>query len=109
MTEFSPSDLRHRLTLEELSRVADEGGGFTEDWVTVATLPANLRPIGGDERYEADRLAGRITHEVVLRYRAGVVPAMRFRKGPRTFHIISAIDVEERKRWLSCLCEEREL
>ena len=28
MTEFSPSDLRHRLTLEQLSRVADEGGGF---------------------------------------------------------------------------------
>jgi head-tail adaptor len=62
MTEFSPSDRRHRLTLEQLSRVADEGGGFTESWVTVATLSADLRPIGGDERYEADRLAGRITH-----------------------------------------------
>ena len=34
---------------------------------------------------------------------------MRFRKGTRNFHIVSAIDVEERKRWLSCLCEEREL
>lgn len=109
MTEISPSDLCHRLTLEELARVADEGGGFTEDWVTVATLFANLRPIGGDERYEADRLAGRITHEVSLRYRAGVVPAMRFRKGTRIFHIVSAIDVDERRRWLTCLCEEREL
>ena len=109
MTEFSPSDLRHRLTLEQLSRVADEGGGFTESWVTVATLSADLRPIGGDERYEADRLAGRITHQVSLRYREGVAPAMRFRKGTRIFHIVSAIDVEERKRWLNCLCEEREL
>ena len=109
MTEFSPSDLRHRLTLEQLSRVADEGGGFTESWVTVATLSADLRPIGGDERYEADRLAGRITHQVSLRYREGVAPAMRFRKGTHVFHIVSAIDVEERKRWLTCLCEEREL
>jgi SPP1 family predicted phage head-tail adaptor len=109
VTEFSPSDLRHRLTLEELARVADEGGGFTESWVTVATLSANLRPIGGDERYEADRLAGRITHEVNLRYRAGVAPAMRFRNGTRIFHIVSVIDVEERRRWLTCLCEEREL
>jgi SPP1 family predicted phage head-tail adaptor len=89
--------------------VADEGGGFTESWVTVATLSADLRPIGGDERYETDRLAGRITHEVSLRYRAGVVPAMRFRKATRIFHIVSVIDVEERKRWLNCLCEEREL
>ena len=55
MTEFRPSDLRHRLTLEQLSRVADEGGGFTENWVTVATLSADLRPIGGDER---SRLTG---------------------------------------------------
>ena len=109
MTEFSPSDLRHRLTLEQLSRVADEGGGFTESWVTVATLSADLRPIEGDERYEADRLAGRNTHQVSLRHRAGVAPAMRFRKGTRIFHIVSAIDVEERKRWLTCLCEEREL
>jgi SPP1 family predicted phage head-tail adaptor len=109
MTEFSPSDLRHRLTLEQLSRVADEGGGFTENWVIVATLSADLRPIAGDERYEADRLAGRITHQVTLRYRAGVAPAMRFRKGTRIFHIVSPIDVEERKRWLTCLCEEREL
>ena len=100
MTEFSPSDLRHRLTLEQLSRVADEGGGFH-------------RELGDSghalERYEADRLAGRITHQVSLRYRAGVAPAMRFRKGTRIFHIVSAIDVEERKRWLTCLCEEREL
>lgn len=109
MTEFSPSDLRHRLTLEQLSRAEDEGGGFIEDWITVATLSANLRPIGGDERYEAERLAGRITHEVSLRYRVGVVPAMRFRKGARIFNIISVIDVDERRRWINCLCEEREL
>ena len=48
MSAISPSELRHRLTLEQLSRVADEGGGFTEDWVTVSTLFAGLRPIGGD-------------------------------------------------------------
>ena len=64
----------------------------------------------GDERYEADRLAGRNHPSGELaRDRAGVAPAMRFRKGTRIFHIVSAIDVEERKRWLTCLCEEREL
>jgi SPP1 family predicted phage head-tail adaptor len=109
VTELSPSDLRHRLTLEQLSRVADEGGRFTESWVAVATLSADLRPIGGEERFEADRLAGSITHEVVLRYRAGVVPAMRFRRASRIFQILSVIDVEERRRWLKCWCEEREL
>ena len=55
MTEFSPSDLRHRLTLEQLSRVADEGGGFTESWVTVATLSADLARLGATN---ATRLTG---------------------------------------------------
>jgi head-tail adaptor len=34
---------------------------------------------------------------------------MRFRKGARLFHIVTVINVEERNRWLKCLCEEREL
>lgn len=109
MTGLSPSALRHRLVLEELQRVADEGGGFTESWTTVATLFAAIRPLSGIETIEADRLAGRVSHEIVLRHRPGVQPAMRFRKGARLFHIMSVIEIEERKSWLKCLCEEREL
>ena len=60
-------------------------------------------PLGGSETVEADRLAGRVSHEVSLRYWAGVQPSMRFRKGARLFHIVTVIDVEERKRWLKCL------
>ncbi len=89
--------------------MADDGGGFTESWVAVATIFADLSPISGGERVEADRLTGSVTHEVVLRYRAGVSPAMRFREGTRIFQIIAVIDVEEQHRWLQCSCEEREL
>jgi SPP1 family predicted phage head-tail adaptor len=109
MSAFRPSRLRQRLTLEQLERTSDGGGGFTEDWAAVATLFADLCPTGGAERVESDRLAGTVTHEVVLRYRPGVVPAMRFRKATRIFHILAVIDVEERHRWLKCLCEERDL
>jgi SPP1 family predicted phage head-tail adaptor len=107
--EFLPGDLRHRLTLEEVDRVSDAGGGFTESWVELAELWADLRPVSGGERVEADRLTGHVSHEVSLRYRADVVPAMRFREGSRVFHILAAIDVGERHRWLKCSCEEREL
>jgi head-tail adaptor len=27
----------------------------------------------------------------------------------RVFHILAAIDEDERRRWLRCLCEERDL
>jgi SPP1 family predicted phage head-tail adaptor len=109
VTEFLPSELRHRLTLEQIERVSDESGGFTETWTTVATPWCDLRPLDGVETVEADRLAGRVSHEISLRYRPGVVPAMRFRKGTRVFHIVCVINVDERNRWLKCLCEERDL
>lgn len=109
MNAFLPSGLRQRLTLEELKRTSDEGGGFTETWVAVATLSADLRPVSGGEGLVSDRLSGTVSHEVVLRFREGVVPAMRFRKGTRLFAILAVIDVDERRRWLKCLCEERDL
>ncbi len=109
MTEFLPSDLRHRVTLEGLVRDADGGGTFAETWTEIAELAADIRPADGSETVEADRLAGSLTHQIVLRYRPGVVPAMRFRKAARVFHILSVVDVDERKRWLKCFCEEREL
>jgi len=34
---------------------------------------------------------------------------MCLRKDARVFHIVSVINVDERNRWLKCLCEERDL
>ena len=104
-----PGDLRHRLTLEEAQRVSDGAGGYTETWVSVTDVWAAIRPDGGGEGVEADRLAGRVSHVVTLRYLAGVTPAMRLRQGTRVFHILAAIDEDARHRWLRCLCEERDL
>jgi SPP1 family predicted phage head-tail adaptor len=109
MSAFSPSALRHRVSLEALAREADGGGGFTDSWTELAELWAAITPTDGSESVEADRLAGTVTHEIVLRYRVGVTPSMRFRVGTRVFQILSAIDWGERGVWLRCLCEEREL
>ncbi len=75
---------------------------------SVAELWAYARPITGDERLAHDQLAGRLTHEVWIRYRAGVVPAMRFRQASRIYEIVAVIEAERRSR-LKCLCEERSL
>lgn len=109
MIEFLPSALRHRLVLERLERMPDMGGGFAESWVSEATVWADLRPIAGSERFESDRLAGALTHAINLRYRPGVLPEMRFREDTRIFHILAVIDMGERRRWLQCACEERDL
>lgn len=101
--------LRHRLTLESASRTPDGGGGAVETWTAVAQVWGRIEPTGGMEIADADGLGGRITHEITLRYRAGVAPAMRLISGNRRFEIVAVIDIDERRRWLKCLCLERDL
>jgi len=100
--------LRERFTLEQPVRTADGGGGASVTWETVTDLWAAVRPITGDERLRHDQLAGRLTHEVWIRYRTGVTPAMRFRQGARIYEIVAVIEAKRRAR-LECLCEERTL
>lgn len=100
--------LRERVVLEAASRTGDGGGGADVLWDAVAELWAAVRPISGEERLAADRVAGRVTHKVVIRHRDGVVPAMRFRQGARILDIVAVLDAGRRHR-LECLCEERNL
>ncbi|MDX2259412.1 MAG: phage head closure protein [Hyphomicrobiaceae bacterium] len=100
-------DLRQRLVLERPVLVSDGGGGASEDWQSVADVWAAIEPLTGSERLEADAIAGTVSHEVWLRWRAGVGSDMRLRLGERLFDIRAVIDEGERRRFLRCLCEER--
>ncbi len=101
--------LRRRLTLEAASRTPDGGGGAAESWTAIAQVWGDIRPKGGGEVVDADALSGHVSHEITFRYRSGVVPAMRFVSGTRRFEILAVIDIDERRRWLKCLCVERDL
>ena len=102
------ASLRDRLTLEQPIRTPDGGGGATVAWEPVVELWAHVRPLSGDERLRHDQIAGRLTHAVWLRHRAGVVPAMRLRQGTRIYEIVAVLDTPHRTH-LKCLCEERSL
>jgi SPP1 family predicted phage head-tail adaptor len=104
--------LRDRLTLQSPNRADDGGGGAVVTWDTVAELWAYVRPISGDERLRHDAVTARVTHEVWIRYRANVVPAMRFTDGARILDIVAVLDPASdpgRRDRLQCLCEERNL
>jgi SPP1 family predicted phage head-tail adaptor len=103
------ADLRHRLVLEHVARLDDGSGGAEETWATVDELWAALRPTIGRENDAFDQPAGRVTHEIWVRYRAGVRPEMRFRAGARIFDVLAVIDAGERRQFLKCLAEERDL
>ncbi|MBU2582780.1 MAG: phage head closure protein [Alphaproteobacteria bacterium] len=112
MNDFSEiriGDLRQRIAIEEPVRVGDGGGGAIESWIEVAQVWARLRPLSGAERTEADAVAGSVSHEAVLRYRSDLGPELRMRLGTRLFDIKAVFDIDERRRFLRCLIEERDL
>lgn len=100
--------MRERLTLEQPVRTPDGAGGATVAWQPVTEVWAHVRPISGDERLRHDQVAGRLTHEVWIRHRAGIAPAMRFTQGARIYEIVAILELGRRSR-LKCLCEERSL
>jgi len=98
--------MRERVALEEPVAVADGAGGSIVSWVEVAELWAAIRPRAGGEGVEAGGISGRVTHDITIRFRDGVVAPQRFRQGARLFDIKAVIDVENAHRFLKCLVEE---
>lgn len=101
--------LRHRLTIETPGRTDDGGGGAGVAWSTFTEVWAAIVPRRGREIVAADRVSGEITHDVWLRYRDDVTPAMRFRLGTRIFDILAVINDAERGLRLRCPCRESDL
>ena len=100
-------ELRHRLRLEAATRSADGGGGADVTWTLVAEVWASVKAGSGAERVKGEGLAGQVTHEVWIRYRADAAPAMRFVESARSFDIHAVLDPDGRRRWLRCVCTER--
>lgn len=98
--------MRHRLVLEEAQRTTDGGGGSVVSWQPVGSLWAGIRPVSGSEGVTGEQVSGRITHEIVMRHRGDVVPAMRLRQAQRAFEILAIRSIDERGRILLCLCRE---
>ena len=101
--------LRHRLVLESPVRVSDGGGGAVRTWNIVANVWAAIDPRDGTESIVAEAIAGRNTFAVHMRYRSDVAPAMRLRLDTRIFEILAVFDADDRRRFLECRVQERNL
>ncbi len=102
-------DLRHRVQIETAVRTSDGGGGATVAWTLVADVWAAIWPRTSDEALQLDRVAGKATHDIWIRFRSDVKPDMRVKFGTRVFDIRGVIDADDRARWLRCPSVERDL
>ena len=95
--------LRHKIKIEQRTRVSDGGGGFENGWETFQdNLNARIVQKSGSEAVTGDTLAGVLTHEVFVRESSRtrkITNLMRIvEKRTGTIHNIKAIWPDERDR-----------
>lgn len=74
---MDPGQLDQRVTLQSVSSTTDAGGGRVETWATVATLWANVRPLSGRERLQADQIESPANYRVTIRRRTDITTDKR--------------------------------
>lgn len=103
--------LDKRITIQRRSATKDSYGQEVNQWVDIATVWANIKPIGGRERLRSMVVESSLTHTVMVRYRESLMPptladAWRIQYGTRIFNITAAMDMEEDHRWVVFDCTE---
>lgn len=100
--------LRRRLVLEAPGTTPDGVGGSGEDWTTVAIVWAAIHPRFGSEYVQADRLEGRVTHDIWVRPRSDFAPGQRLRHEARVFDIRAVLRPDPYVNRMRLVCEERD-
>lgn len=98
--------LRQRVTLQSLSLTPDTGGGGSAGWTDVATVFAEITPLAGTERSQAERLVSNVSHRVMLRTGISVSAGQRLVWKGVALNIRAVLNLAARDRLLVCLCEE---
>ena len=100
--------LRERVTIQQKSVVRDAFGAEVATWVVSATVWADVRSTDGTEQVESsvDQVVATISHSVLIRYMAGLSPAMRVVWRDKSLQILSIVESDNRQRQLILKCSE---
>jgi SPP1 family predicted phage head-tail adaptor len=105
--------LNRKLVLETPQRDEDGAGGYTQSWLALGQLWANIESRDGREAGIGAATVSRATHKITVRASPLGSPArpnasQRFREGPRVFRILSVREINTVGRFLVCHAIEEE-
>lgn len=103
--------LRHRVTIQQKSTVQDAAGEESRAYSNIVTMPnvwANVRPLGGQERFVsgAEQQIAELTHRVEMRYRSDLTNELAILWEGRHLDIESIEDPSGKRQYLVLKCRE---
>lgn len=93
-----PGQLDRRITIEENTETRSPSGAPVEDWTAVVSNePAQVRAVGGGERFRGAHIVAEATTSFVIRWRTGLDEKMRIQYDGDAYdiHVISEIGRRE--------------
>jgi SPP1 family predicted phage head-tail adaptor len=105
--------LRQVITIQSLESTDDDLGGEDTRAIYASNVRASITALQGRQLYKAQQIVGEVTHEILIRYIAGVVPNMTVLfvdPGTglnRLFEIQAVLNPDERMKEQHLLCIER--
>lgn len=100
---------RRVVNIEQKSLAQDAAGEMLPTWSTFAAgIYAEVNPLSGNEKIQAQQINASVTDMVKIRYLPGVTPTMRIIYGSRTLQISNVQNVMERDREIELLCIEEQ-
>ena len=102
------------LILEAPRKVSDGAGGYTETWVELGKLWAEVQGRTGRERDGLGLPLARVSYRITVRAApvgapSRPLPEQRFREGDRVFPIEAVAEADPGALYLTCFAREEEL
>lgn len=105
---MDPKKLKHRITLQVRSEAKDTSGAQVQAWTNVVTAGdgkvwACIEDMKPRQYIAAASVQNTVITKITIRYRAGVVPAMRALHGADIYDIDAVMGSD--RVWLDLMCK----
>jgi SPP1 family predicted phage head-tail adaptor len=98
--------LNRKIELQQLVKTPTATGGFTQSWVSVATLWAKIKNTSGSELLHADQLGATSFSDFIIRYRANINELMKIVYRGIDYQVRHINNIEEADLWLIVKAEK---
>lgn len=103
--------LNRALILESVVRTPDGAGGYTEVWVALGTLWAEVLPGSGNDALGEERMLSAVPYRVTVRGAPVGLPSrplagQRLREGTRLYQVQAVTERDSAGHYLTCFARE---
>lgn len=106
MTLYTSGKLKHRITIQKLTKLKDGFGAQVENWADFKSMWAEVYDRSGNQVFAQNQIQNEKSTRVRIRFRTDITTAMRVVFRGQAYDIQSILDVSGDRKFLELMCTE---